>query len=76
MPPLLLRQFKLFYAGKQPVAVEFYAKVSPEVAARIDAGNYRLAPAEWRSGEHTRLIERVALDSKVARFDFHSKTNN
>jgi len=72
----MLRQFKLFYAGKQPVAVEFYTKASPEVAARIDAGNYRLEPAEWRSGEHTRLIERLALDSKVARFDFHSKTNN
>jgi len=61
MPPLLLRQFKLFYAGKQPVAVEFYAKVSPEVAARIDAGDRRLSPADWKSGEILRVIDKVEL---------------
>jgi hypothetical protein len=31
------------------------------VAVRIDAGKYKLAPAEWKTGEQVRLIERVTL---------------
>jgi cytolysin-activating lysine-acyltransferase len=50
MPPLLLRQFKLHYRGSQPVMLELFAECSPEVAARIDAGERKLAPADWRSG--------------------------
>jgi cytolysin-activating lysine-acyltransferase len=61
MPPLLLRQFKLYYQGKQPVAVELFAKVSPEIAKRIDAGDKKLKPAEWRSGEITKQIEEIKL---------------
>jgi cytolysin-activating lysine-acyltransferase len=61
MPPLLLRQFKLYYAGKQPVAVELFAKVSPEVARRLDAGDEKLAPQEWRSGDITRVVHKIEL---------------
>ena len=57
----LRRQFKLHYRGNQPVKLELFAKCSPEVAARIDAGERKLAPAEWRSGELSRLVERVEL---------------
>jgi cytolysin-activating lysine-acyltransferase len=61
MPPLLLRQFKLHYRGNQPVILELFAKCSPEVAARIDAGDRKLAPGDWRSGELSRLVEKVEL---------------
>lgn len=65
MPPLLLRQFKLYYAGQQPVSMELFAKASPEVAARIDRGEKKLLPAEWRSGDITKLVEKIDLSSEV-----------
>lgn len=64
MPPILYRQFKLYYAGQTPVAFEVFANVSADVAARIDAGNKKLEAKEWRSGEIRRLIERVELKLK------------
>jgi len=59
MPPILLRQFKLFYQDGAPVAVELYAKVSPEVAARLDAGAPTLRPGDWASGEVVRVVKRI-----------------
>lgn len=57
----MLRQFKLFYAGQAPVAVELYAKVTPEVAARIDGGNKKLTVEEWNGGKVLRLVDRIEL---------------
>ena len=60
MPALLLRQFRIFYKGEQPVGVALWALADELVAKRIDAGDTRLAAVEWKSGSHMRLIDVVA----------------
>ncbi len=62
-PPLLANQFRLVsgkvkgQAGLQvPLGVAFWAFVSPEVAATLEAQQkdgamFRLAPQEWKSGD-------------------------
>ena len=60
MPPVLLRQFRLFYQEGKPVAAVLYARVSDEVAARLDAGAPTLRPGDWKSGERMRIVKVIA----------------
>jgi cytolysin-activating lysine-acyltransferase len=60
MPALLLRQFRIFYKGEQPVGVALWALADDLVAKRIDAGDKRLAAVEWKSGINMRIIDIVA----------------
>jgi cytolysin-activating lysine-acyltransferase len=60
MPALLLRQFRVFYKGEQPVGVALWALVDKLVAKRIDAGDRRLTAAEWKSGTTMRIVDIVA----------------
>jgi cytolysin-activating lysine-acyltransferase len=60
MPALLLRQFRIFYNGQQPVGVALWALADELVAKRIDAGGNRLSAAEWKSGTLLRIIDIVA----------------
>jgi cytolysin-activating lysine-acyltransferase len=60
MPALLLRQFRIFYQGEQPVGVALWALADELVAKRIDAGDTRLAAVEWKSGGNMRIIDIVA----------------
>jgi cytolysin-activating lysine-acyltransferase len=60
MPAILLRQFRIFYKGEQPVGVVLWALVDGIVAKRIDAGDNRLSAAEWKSGSNKRIVELVA----------------
>ena len=60
MPAILLQQFRIFYKGEQPVGVAFWALADEIVAKRIDAGDVRLTPAEWKSGASKRIIDVVA----------------
>ncbi|MCJ9728973.1 toxin-activating lysine-acyltransferase [Bradyrhizobium sp. PRIMUS42] len=60
MPAILLQQFRIFYKGEQPVGVAFWALADEIVAKRIDAGDMRLTPAEWKSGANKRIIDVVA----------------
>jgi cytolysin-activating lysine-acyltransferase len=62
MPALLLRQFKLFYDTERniPVGVVLFARVSPAVAARLDAGGRLATLDDWRSGETVRVMATVA----------------
>jgi cytolysin-activating lysine-acyltransferase len=60
MPALLLRQFRIFYNGQQPVGVALWALADDLVAKRIDAGDTRLSAAEWKSGSNTRIVVLVA----------------
>lgn len=53
MPAIPLQQFRIFYKGEQPVGVAFWALADEIVAKRIDAGNVRLTPAEWKGGGQT-----------------------
>jgi cytolysin-activating lysine-acyltransferase len=60
MPAILLRQFRIFYQGEQPVGVALWALADELVAKRIDAGDRRLAAVEWKSGSNMRIIDVVA----------------
>jgi cytolysin-activating lysine-acyltransferase len=60
MPAILLRQFRIFYSGEQPVGVALWALVDELVAKRIDAGDKRLAAVEWKSGSTMRIVDVVA----------------
>jgi cytolysin-activating lysine-acyltransferase len=60
MPAILLRQFRIFYKGEQPVGVALWALADDLVARRIDAGDRRLAAVEWKSGVNMRIIDIVA----------------
>jgi len=60
MPAILLRQFRMFYKGEQPVGVALWALADDLVAKRIDAGDTRLAAVEWKSGINMRIIDIVA----------------
>jgi cytolysin-activating lysine-acyltransferase len=60
MPAILLRQFRIFYKGKQPVGVALWAQVDDLVAKRIDGGDKRLSAVEWKSGALLRIIDIVA----------------
>jgi cytolysin-activating lysine-acyltransferase len=60
MPAILLRQFRMFYKGEQPVGVALWALVDKLVAKRLDAGDRRLTAAEWKSGTTMRIVDIVA----------------
>jgi cytolysin-activating lysine-acyltransferase len=60
MPAILLKQFRIFYKGEQPVGVGLWALVDDLVAKRIDAGDKRLTAVEWKSGTNIRIIDVVA----------------
>jgi hemolysin-activating ACP:hemolysin acyltransferase len=68
MPALLLRQFKLFYDTERNIqnpwvkklGCVLFAKVSPAVAARLDAGGRLATLDDWRSGDTVRVMATVA----------------
>jgi cytolysin-activating lysine-acyltransferase len=60
VPPVMLRQFALFRQGARPVAYASWALVNDAVERRLMAGQPRLAPAEWRSGDRVWLMDMVA----------------
>jgi cytolysin-activating lysine-acyltransferase len=60
MPAILLRQFRIFYKGEQPVGVALWAMADRLVSKRIDAGDRRLTAAEWKSGSTMRIVDIVA----------------
>jgi cytolysin-activating lysine-acyltransferase len=59
-PAILLRQFKLYSKGKQPVAFLTWANVSDEVKARLDKGERSLEIADWRSGTNIVVMDCVS----------------
>lgn len=60
MPAILVEQFRIFYGPNAPAAVAFWAKVSEETEARLEAGAHKLRPDEWQGGDRLWLIELVA----------------
>jgi len=60
MTPMLLRQFRLFYDQAKPVGAVFWASVSEEVEARLAAGNARMRPQDWKSGDRLWVVEVIA----------------
>jgi cytolysin-activating lysine-acyltransferase len=60
MTPILLRQFRVFYAPDRPIGVALWAYVNDTVEERLKSGHARLAPADWKSGETLWLVDIVA----------------
>lgn len=60
MPPILLDQCKLYMKEEIPWAFITWALVSDEIDARLRSQIPRIAPHEWKSGEHLWLIDVVA----------------
>ncbi len=60
MAPILMQQFRLFYAKNKPIGVVLWARVSPEVEARLAAGTNKLRPQDWKSGDKLWVVEVIA----------------
>lgn len=60
MPPVALRQFRMYRHEGRPVAVVLYAFVSEEVERRIEAGAPTMRPADWKSGERAWIVQVIA----------------
>jgi len=60
MPPVALGQFRLWREGRMPVGFATWAYVNDHVAARLERGEKRLAPGEWKCGDKPVLIDLIA----------------
>jgi cytolysin-activating lysine-acyltransferase len=47
MTPILLKQFRLFYAKDRPLGVVFWSYANDEVAAMLAEGTTKLRPQDW-----------------------------
>ena len=57
--PILLRQFKLYSRGDQPMAFLTWASVSDAVKAKVEAGQ-PLTLEDWRSGNNIVVVDVVS----------------
>lgn len=60
MTPIMLKQLRVFYAPDRPIGVALWAYVNEEIEKRLMAGNARLGPADWKSGDRLWLVDIVA----------------
>jgi cytolysin-activating lysine-acyltransferase len=60
IPPVRMRQFRIFRKDGTPFAYACWASVSEETEARLKAGEVRLRPDEWNNGDNIWLIDLVA----------------
>ncbi len=60
MTPIMMQQFRVFYAPDRPIGVALWAFVNEEIEKRLMAGNARLAPADWKSGDRLWLVDIIA----------------
>ena len=59
-PAILLRQFKLYSKGKQPVAFLIWASVTDEVKAVLDAGGQIEKLEDWRGGSNLVVVDCIS----------------
>ncbi|KIC22427.1 toxin-activating lysine-acyltransferase [Leisingera sp. ANG-Vp] len=59
-PAILLKQFRLYSQGKQPLAFVIWASVSDEIKARLDSGGKLQELTEWRSGANIVVVECIS----------------
>jgi cytolysin-activating lysine-acyltransferase len=68
MTPVLVQQFRLFYAKGRPLGVMrqratnklLWARVDAETEARLKAGTTKLRPQDWKSGDRLWVVEVIA----------------
>lgn len=59
LPPVAHRQFRIFRRKGRPFAYVSWAYLNKDAAARISAGDVKLRPDEWTSGEELWLIDLI-----------------
>lgn len=60
MPPLLLRQFRIFPGKNQPIGLALWGKLTEDAEKRLMTPNARLAPQDWNAGDRLWLVELLA----------------
>ena len=60
LPPIMVKQFRILKAGDRPFAFASWALLNEEAEKRLLAGQPRLRPGDWRSGDRLWLIDVVA----------------
>lgn len=61
LPPIILRQFKLYSKGKQPVAFLTWAMLNEEAIASLDRGKLSGNDLKiWQSGSEVTVIDCVS----------------
>jgi len=60
LPPLMLKQFRIFRKDNAPVAFASWAYLNEDAAARLAGGSHRVSPKDWKSGDGLWLIDLVA----------------
>lgn len=60
LPAILLKQFRLYSKGKQPIAFVSWATVSDEVRDKLASGKDGLDFPEWRCGDNLVIVECVS----------------
>jgi len=65
MPPIGLRQFRLFHDGDVPIAYASWAFLSTEAEGRFLADPLSLEPADWASGGTAYLVDFLAPNNAL-----------
>jgi cytolysin-activating lysine-acyltransferase len=60
LPPILLRQFRVFFNEGRTVAFAAWAYLSAATEARLQEPNPRLSPQDWKSGDRLWLVNMFA----------------
>lgn len=58
--PLMFKQVRVYTKGKQPLGALIWAYVSPEVKAKIEAGDYTMGLNDWRSGSEIVIVDCIS----------------
>ena len=59
MPPLLMRQFRIFRQNQIPVGFVSWARMSEDAEKRFMENGHRLRPGDWNSGDHPWIVDVV-----------------
>ena len=60
LPPVLLKQFRLFRKDGNPIGYAAWAFLDDETDKRLRKGDLKLKPEDWRAGPHLWLLDLVA----------------
>jgi len=67
MPPLMLKQCKLYIEKEFPIGYVSWAFLSPEVEKRLVQSGGRLSAGDWNSGDNLWMVDIVAPFGNVER---------
>ena len=60
MTPVYLQQFRLYYDPQKPIGAVLWGSLSDEVEARLVAGESKMRPQDWKSGDKLWVVEVIA----------------